>query len=193
MLGEPILDYQMTGRVAQPRANFDIEFAPHNNYPCAGEDSWVAIAVGPEDQWREFCLALGNPEWCRDHRFADKNTRLRNVGPLDQHVAEWTRQHTPEEVTQTLQSHGVAAMPIMNIEDQFSDPHWQQRQAYAQVEHPHLGVEWLYGIPWLLSDTPGSIRSAAPTLGQHNDYVFGQLMGLSATEIERLQAGNVIY
>ena len=92
-----------------------------------------------------------------------------------------------------LQSHGVAAMPIMNIEDQFSDPHWQQRQAFAQVEHPHLGVEWLYGIPWLLSDTPGSIRTAAPTLGQHNDYVFGQLMGLSASEIERLQAGNVIY
>jgi formyl-CoA transferase len=81
----------------------------------------------------------------------------------------------------------------MNIEDQFIDPHLQERQAYQEIEHPHVGIEWLYGMPWLLSDTPGSVRTPAPTLGQHNEYVLGQLLGLSAGELERLGEAQVVY
>lgn len=62
----------------------------------------------------------------------------------------------------------MAAIPVMNIQDQFLGPDWQQRQASAEVEHPRAGVEWLYGMPWLLSDTPGEVRTPAPLLGQHN-------------------------
>ena len=193
MLGEAILDYQMTGRVAEPRGNYDVEAAPHNNYPCAGDDKWVAISVDTEEEWQGFCLALRNPDWCGDPLFVDKPSRLRHVGQLDRYVADWTRQQSASEAVQLLQRHGVAAMPVMNIEDQFSDPHWQQRQTYVEVEHPHLGAEWLYGLPWLLSDTPGSVRTPAPVLGQHNDYVFRQLLGVPAGQLEKLQADQVIY
>ena len=183
----------MTGRVAQPQGNYDQEFAPHNNYPCTGDDKWVAIAVRTEEEWRAFCCALGDPAWTGDPRFADKYHRLRNVRELDQQVAAWTRQYSPQEVTELLQRHGVAAMPVMNIEDQFLDPHFRERQAFVEIEHPHVGVEWLYGMPWLLSETPGSVRTAAPLLGQHNDYVFRQLLGLAPDEIERLQERQAIY
>ena len=193
MLGEAILGYQMTGRVAEPQGNYDVEAAPHNNYPCAGDDKWVAISVGTEEEWQGFCSALGNPDWCRDPVFLDKPGRLRHVGELDLHVSDWTRQQSTSEAVQLLQRHGVAAMPVMNIEDQFLDPHWQQRQAYVEVEHPHLGAEWIYGLPWLFSDTPGSVRTAAPVLGQHNDYVFHQLLGVPAGQIEKLRADQVIY
>ena len=108
-------------------------------------------------------------------------------------MADWTRKNTASEIVRLLQDHGVAAMPVMNIEDQFLDPHWQARQTYAEIEHPHLGAEWIYGVPWLLSDTPGSVRSPAPLLGQHNDYVLRQLLGLSGEELERLQVDEVIY
>jgi crotonobetainyl-CoA:carnitine CoA-transferase CaiB-like acyl-CoA transferase len=84
-------------------------------------------------------------------------------------------------------------MPVMNIEDQFTDSHWQAREAYVDIEHPHAGTEWLYGMPWLLSDTPGSVRTPAPLLGQHNEYVFCQLLGMSVKELERLQAAQVVY
>jgi crotonobetainyl-CoA:carnitine CoA-transferase CaiB-like acyl-CoA transferase len=81
----------------------------------------------------------------------------------------------------------------MNIEDQFTDYHWQAREAYVDIEHPHAGTEWLYGMPWLLSDTPGSVRAPAPLLGQHNEYVFCQLLGMPVKELDRLQAAQVVY
>jgi benzylsuccinate CoA-transferase BbsF subunit len=193
MLGEGILEYQLTGRVPEPRGNYDPDFAPHNNYPCAGDDEWVSIAVRAEEEWQSFCGALGSPDWSRDPRFADKRSRLTNSQELDRLVSAWTRRHSRGEVTQLLQQHGVAAMPVMNIEDQFADPHWQAREAYVDVEHPHAGTEWLYGMSWLLSGTPGSVRTPAPLLGQHNEYVFCQLLGLPAEELERLQSAQVVY
>ena len=84
-------------------------------------------------------------------------------------------------------------MPVMNIEGQFSDPHLQDRQTYASVEHPHVGVEWLYGVPWMLRSTPGSVRAPAPLLGQDNEYVLCQLLGLPAKELELLQDAQVVY
>jgi benzylsuccinate CoA-transferase BbsF subunit len=193
MLGEAVLGYQMTGRVPRPQGNYDPDFAPHNNYPCAGEDKWVSIAVRTEEEWRAFCRALGNPQWTRDPRFADKPSRLKHIRQLDQHIRSWTEQYSAQEITRLLQQHGVAAMLVMNIEDQFADPHLQERQAYVETEHPHVGVEWLYGMSWLLSGTPGSVRAPAPLLGQHNEYVFRQLLGLPAPELERLQTTQVVY
>mgnify|MGYP001383499567 CR=1 FL=1 len=193
MLGEPLLDVQMTGRVAVPQGNYDAEFAPHGNYPCLEDDTWVAIAVRTEEEWQGFRLALGGAGWTGDPQFVDKLSRLRNSRDLDRHVADWTRQRTSQEATDLLQKHGVAAMPVMNIEGQFMDPHLRERQAFAEVEHPHVGAEWLFGMPWLLSDTPGSVRSAAPLLGQHNEYVFHQLLGVPLEELERLQAAQVVY
>ena len=193
MLGEGILEYQMTGRVLGPQGNYDPDFAPHNNYPCAGDDQWVSIAVRTEEEWQSLCRALGNTDWSSDPRFTNKRSRLFNSRELDRLVGNWTRRHSREEITRLLQQHGVAAMPVMNIEDQFTDSHWQAREAYVDIEHPHAGTEWLYGMPWLLSDTPGSVRTPAPLLGQHNEYVFCQLLGMSVKELERLQAAQVVY
>lgn len=193
MLGEALLAQQMTGRTPAPQGNDDPAFVPHGNYPCAGDDKWVAIAVSTDDQWRALAAALGDPGWSRDARFRRRGGRWEHRRELDRHLAAWTRQHSPQEVTELLQARGVPAMPVMNIEDQFVDPHWQERQAFAEVEHPRAGVEWLYGMPWLLSETPGSVRIPAPMLGQHNQYVFHQLLGLTIQELERLAAEQVVY
>ena len=87
----------------------------------------------------------------------------------------------------------MAAMKVMNIEDQFADPHLQERQAYAEIEHPLVGIEWVYGMPWLLSGTPGGVRAPAPSLGEHNGYVLGELLGVPAAELERLAETGVVY
>ena len=149
--------------------------------------------MGSEEDWSAFCQALGSPAWAQEGRFDTLAHRLENVVELDSLVSDWTRQRTAQETTDLLQAHGVAAMPVMNIEDQFLDPHLQERQAYLEVEHPHVGIEWLYGMPWLLGSTPGGISRPAPLLGQHNDYILGELLGFPAREIERLQAAQVIY
>ena len=193
MLGEAFLDCQVTGTAPGPRGNSDPAHAPHNNYPCAEEDRWVAIAVGSDKEWNAFREAMDDPEWAKESKFDTLGARLENVVELDSRVSDWTRQRTAQEITDLLQGHGIAAMPVMNIEDQFLDPHLQERQAYLEVEHPHVGIEWLYGMPWLLSDTPGGIRRPAPLLGEHNGYVFGELLGLATEEIERLRVEQVIY
>lgn len=193
MLGEAFLDYQMTGRIPTPRGNFDTAYVPHNNYPCADADRWVAISVKDNADWAAFVLAMDNPEWCEEDRFSDLRARLENVEELDAHVSAWTRQHTALQITEMLQNVGVAAMPVMNIEDQFLDPHLQEREAYLEVEHPHVGVEWLYGMPWLLGATPGGIRAPAPLMGQHNQEILGDLVGLSQDRMEQFSANQVIY
>ena len=92
-----------------------------------------------------------------------------------------------------LQEAGVAAMPVMNIADQFADPHLNERDTYAEIDHPHVGAEMLYGVPWRFSRTPGSVRNPAPLLGQHNDYVLSELLGMDEVGIARLVDEQVVY
>lgn len=193
ILGEAIMDYAMNGRVATPQGNRHKFVAPHNNYRCKGEDKWVSIAITNEDEWQHFCEAIGNPPWTKEERFADNFSRWNNQEELDRFVTDWTIHSTPYEVTHILQKVGVAAVPVMNVEDQYSDPHFRECHTHVEVQHPLVGLEVLYGIPWRLSETPGEIRRPAPSLGEHNNYVFGELLGLSAKEILQLTEEKVIY
>lgn len=193
MLGEGLLDYMMNGRVLGPVGNVHPTMVPHDNYRCTGDDAWVAIAVRSEDEWRAFCLATGHPEWANDPRFADAYLRRQHRAELHALITSWTGQHTPYEVMETLQAAGVAAMPVMNLDDQFRDPHLREREIHVESEHPKVGLEFLHGIPWRLSDTPGRIHRPAPLLGEHNQYVFGDLLGLPEVEIQRLMEAGALY
>jgi benzylsuccinate CoA-transferase BbsF subunit len=192
MLGEGILDYAMNGRVLRPAGNAHPTMVPHDNYRCQGDDAWVAIAVRSEDEWRAFCRATGHPEWAADPRFADAYRRRQHRSELDALITSWTNQRTPYAVMEILQAAGVAAMPVMNLEDQFRDPHLREREIHLESEHPKVGLEFLHGIPWRLSDTPGRIRRPAPLLGEHNQYVFGELLGLPEAAIQRLVDAGAI-
>lgn len=193
LLAEAILDYNMNKRVAKPQGNWQPNMAPHDNYPCQGDDRWVSIAVKTDEEWLGLCRALGKPELATDERFADSFCRLHHREELDEIVSAWTRERTSEEATQILQREGVAAFPVMNIEDQFLDPHFRARQIHVETEHPKIGIEMLYGLAWKLSRTPGGIQSHAPLLGQHTEYAFGELLGLPQEEVAKLQGSQVLY
>ena len=193
LLGVPMLQYQMTGVVPAPPGNYDPEFAPHNNYPCSGEDAWVAIAVRTDAEWEALAGVIADDALSGDARFADAASRWENRRALDEIISFWTRALTPQQVMERLQAVGVAAMPVMNIADQFADPHLNARETYAEIDHPHVGAEMLYGVPWRFSATPGGVRTPAPLLGQHNDYVLYELLGIDRTEMARLADERVIY
>jgi len=193
LLGEPLMEYIMNGRIPGPTGNRDSIMAPHGYYPCKGEGQWVSIAVKTDEEWRGFCLALGNPIWAQDERFSDRYSRLLNQDALDILVGEWTVNYSPREVTEILQKAGVAAAPFLISREQYHDPHFKERGIFVEVSHPKSGREVFYGIPWKLSDTPGAIRSSGPMLGQHNEYVFKGLMGLSDNEFNNLVQEKVIY
>ncbi len=193
MLGEAFLGYQMSGEPPWPQGNADPEFAPYNNYPCADEERWISIAVRTDGEWQGLCRAMGGPEWSAESRFSNRQSRQANIRELDENITAWTRRHNADEAARLLQEHGVAAMPVMNIEYQFLNPHLQERRTYESVDHPHLGAEWIYGMPWIFSETPGEIRTAAPLLGEHNQYLLCGLLGLTQERLEVLEAEHAVY
>ena len=195
LIGESIMEYTMNGRVMGFQGNLSRWMAPHNLYPCKGEDRWVSIAIKTEDEWDNFCRAMESPPWTEEERFADNNSRLRNREDLDRLVSEWTLEHTPYEVMEILQKAGVAAMPSLDDDERcFTDPHHKARESFVDMETPDIEEPVpIYNVPWKLSETPGKIRDHAPTLGQHNEYVYGELLGLSKEEIARLTEEKVIY
>ena len=190
---EPVLAYSMNRKILGTVGNFNYMMAPHNNYRCQGEDKWVSIAVLTEEEWESFCKAIGNPPWTEKQEFADSYKRLMNRKELDGLINEWTITKTPNEVMEILQKAGVAATPCEDTEDRFLNPHFQEREILIDVEHPATGVDWVPNVICKLSETPGGIRKPAPRWGEHNDYVFGELLGLSKEEIERLVQDKVIF
>ncbi|MBI3966902.1 MAG: CoA transferase [Chloroflexi bacterium] len=186
-----LLEYTMTGRVLAPAGNDQPGAAPGGNYRCVGDDEWVSIAVRSQTEWAGLREALGNPAWVTD--YDDPALRWERRAALDTRLTEWTRGQEANAVAALLQAHGVAAAPCLNTATLFSDPHLRARNAYVEVEHPVTGLEYLYGSPWHLSETPAQITRPAPRLGQHNDYVLCELLGLSEVERARLVEAQVVF
>jgi crotonobetainyl-CoA:carnitine CoA-transferase CaiB-like acyl-CoA transferase len=187
-IGEILMDYTMNGRVQTSLGNRHPAMAPHGCYPCRGEDRWVIVAIADDAEWGNFCQALGNPAWARDERFADAATRYQHQDALDAHMAEWTRQHHAWEIMERLQRAGIAAGPVMREPDLFTDPHLQARGFFQEVTQAESGTHPYPGIMWKMSKTPAPIRRPPVRLGEHNDYVYRELLRLSDDEIEALRA-----
>lgn len=192
-IGEVIMDYTMNGRVHSRNGNRDDIMAPHNCYRCQGEDKWVSIAVSNEEEWEALCQAMGNPAWTKEERFGDQFSRWQNQEELDELIEAWTINYTHYEVTGMLQGVGVAAAPSFSNEELFNDPHCQERECFASVNHPEEGELYVLSTPWKFSATPAKVTAAAPLLGEHNEYVFSELLGMPEEEISRLVAEKVLY
>ena len=193
MVGEATMDYVMNGRIAESRGNRHPYLAPHGIYPCAGDERWVSIAVETTEEWAALCEAMERQDLVETPDLATYEGRAHHRQEIDQAIADWTRSREPHDVMETLQSKGVAAMHCLNQEGRYFDPHIQAREVYVEVEHPVLGKEPVYGVPYRLSETPGKVRGPAPLLGQHNDFVLQEVLGLSAEEQARLVEAKVVY
>jgi len=191
--GDALMEYIMNGRVQSRNGNHDRIMAPHNCYRCRGDDKWVSIAVATDEEWQAFCNAAGHPEWASDERFADTYSRWKNERELNDLIGEWTVNYTHYEVTEILQKAGVAAIPSFSNEEIFSDPHFKARELAVEVEHPSMGKQVVLGPPWRLSETPARVTKSAPTMGENNEYVFGEILGMSGKEIARLIEEEIIY
>jgi benzylsuccinate CoA-transferase BbsF subunit len=193
LLGEAFMEYSMNNRVMGPRGNRHASMAPHGIYPCQGEDQWVSIAVETDEQWRAFCQLAGKPELSSDEQFSSRFERLKHQESLDEIVSEWTRGHSKYEATEILQSMGIAAAPVLSRGEKFSDPQLVAREDFKKVYHPVLGEEVLGANPWRLSLTKPEIYRPAPLVGEQNDYVYGELLKIPASEIKILQEEKIIY
>jgi benzylsuccinate CoA-transferase BbsF subunit len=191
--GNALMDYLMNQRVQMRRGNRDDRMAPHNCYRCSGEDNWISIAVANDREWRALCEAMGKPELAEDPRFAEAEGRWNHQDELDRIISEWSRDRDHYELMHALQKAGIAAAPSLSNKELFEDPHLEERGTFMQIDHPHLKKDWVLAPPWRLSDTPAQIRRHAPSLGEHQQQIFEELLEMSTAEIESLKEEQVIY
>lgn len=192
LLPEPVFEYTMNRRIVGPTGNRHPRYAPRGCYPCTGEDMWVAVDVETDEQFRVLCDAIGRPELADDARFADIASRKQHEDELDDIIETWTCERGNYEVMDLLQRAGVPAGAVLTNQQLLEDPHFRARGFFKRVDHPDVGIQTHIAFPARLSETSARVRRFAPTLGQHNDYVLGELLGLSASEIAELAEKKVI-
>jgi benzylsuccinate CoA-transferase BbsF subunit len=186
ILPEPLLDYQLNGRVWGPRGNDHDAWSPHNCYRTSGDDQWIAIVARNDDEWQALCRVLDAPELAADARFASPAARLAHRAALDAALDARTRAHDARALTTRLQAAGVPAGPTLDAELLTHDPHVAARGFLAYLEHPEVGARPVTRLPWLIEPAVTERYIHAPLLGQHNEYVFQTLLGLTAAEYQHV-------
>ena len=192
---EILLDYAANGRAPERIGNADPVMAPHGCYPCRGDDRWIAIAVGDDSEWQGLCRVLGRPEWVEDPRLSGTLGRWHNREEIDRLLEAETAKWDAHELMTALQAEGVPAGAVLDSKDLLFNPHLMDRKFYEVVRH-HPSTEMpplpYAGRPWKLSGTPAVSPRAAPIMGEHNEFVFGELLGLSVEQIADLEEKGVI-
>ena len=192
VLGEGVVEQAMTGTQPPRNGNRVPTMAPHDVYRCAGEQRWVAIAVRDDDEWRRCANAMGRPDLAADARFATLADRKANQDALDALITEWTIAHPPEQIVAVLQRAGVPSSPSMSNQDLAGDHHLAENGFFVHLPHPEVGTRLHLGMPWRMSDTPCTVRHAAPTLGQHTDDVLRRVLGYSPERSTALRERGVL-
>lgn len=188
-----IPDYDVGGVVRGPSGTRLEGIAPSNIYQSAN-GSWVVIAANQDTVFRRLCGAMGQPELATDHRFVDHLARGRNQDELDGIIGAWAVQRLPDEIIATLSQAGVISGPINTVAEVVEDAqlqargmiadHWDERVC-RNIKGP--------GIVPVLTESPGTIRNAGSAQpGQHNDEIYGGLLGLSADEMTALREDGVL-
>jgi crotonobetainyl-CoA:carnitine CoA-transferase CaiB-like acyl-CoA transferase len=193
-IGPALMDACMNHHLAVPRGNQN-EYAlaaPYGCYQCRGEDRWCVIAVYTEDQWQSFCELLGNPDWAEDERFSSPAARKKHHKILDRYINKWTSGKAPEDVADGLQQAGVAAGVVQNAEDLANDPHLTEAGFFASLDHPLLGEIKTDTYPVNFENFGKETWKASPLLGEANQYVFEELLGMNKATIESYIEKGVI-
>jgi benzylsuccinate CoA-transferase BbsF subunit len=194
MVGPAYMDYVLNGRVAGPKGNEHplAGAAPHGVFPCAGEDRWISIAVPSEQEWDALKLAMDQPDWAQGEEFSNLAMRVKNIDALHTHLARWTAGYGDAELTEKLQALGVAATPVLNIADLLSNPHYKARGTFVEVVHPLGFKETIYGAYVKTSRTEADVRPG-PFIGQDNERVFKDILGMDDERYQQLVADKIIY
>ena len=190
--GDALLDFQANGRIAQAQGNDLYDMAPHNVYPCKGEERWVAIAVANDQEWQAMVEVMGDPAWAFETRFGDQPKRYEHRRELDELVGMWTGQQDNRWVMGRLQQAGIPAGVVNDDRDAYEDPQLGARGFFQELTHAETGTNLYPGIIWKMANTPNEIRRPPPLLGEHNDHVYRDLLQLTDEEYSVMEENGHI-
>lgn len=185
-----LLDHAANGTMPKRAGNADPVAAPHGAYPCSGGE-WCAVSCWDEAEWARLCDATGEAGWRSEPGFATAALRREHRDLLNAAIGAWTVRHAAREVMETLQAAGVHAAVVNTMRDLYEDPQLVARNCWQPHDHAELGTLRYRMLCYRLSETPGRTRSAAPRLGEHNEAVWKDWLGLAAGEYEQLSSLGV--
>jgi crotonobetainyl-CoA:carnitine CoA-transferase CaiB-like acyl-CoA transferase len=194
MFPQAALDAAWNGREQRSIGNRSIEgFVPNGVFPCQGQDRWIAISCRSEAEWEGLVRFMGSPEWATDAGLATGAGRAAREDEIEERLAEWTLTQEQDELFHALQRAGVTAGPVLSARDAAEDPHLAATGAWTRLPATDDYPETDFGTPpYRFSRSDIRIRTAPCALGEHNDYVYRELLGLSDEEVERFRAAGHI-
>jgi len=190
MMESLVTEYDQLGHVRERSGPILPRIAPSNVYPTL--DGIVMIGANQDTVFARLCEAMQAPELARDERYRDHQSRGANQRELDERISAWTATLGTRELLDLLERHGVPSGLIYRTADMLADPHFAAREAIVATAHPRFGTLRMQNVAPRLSASPSAIRTPAPEIGQHNDEIYGGLLGLDASLRAQLRARGVI-
>ena len=191
-LAPQTIDFRVSGRTVSRDGNRSTTAAPQGAYPCQGEDQWCAIAIENDGQWQALRRVIGEPDWAQDSRFQTNEGRLAHQDEIDRNLAQWTISRPPQEVMDLLQSEGVPAGVVQRSSDLLQDPQLAHRGFFRNIDHAEMGNIPYTGHQFRIAGYDSGPRFAAPVMGQHNEMVLREVLGMSDEEVTEAIIGGAL-
>lgn len=167
-------------------------YAPYGAYPCKGDDNWIVVAVSEESEWEGLVNALGNPTWINDEKYSSYEKRKENQKELDAQIGAWSSEYTRYQAMRILQNNGVPAGAVLNGEDLYSNIHLRKRGHIVDIHEPPWGDLSHQGLPAIPGMSEAHADGLPPWIGDHNNYVFGEILGMTDKDIkEGINSGAI--
>lgn len=191
-MGQPLLEYQLDGRVAGAQGNAHPQHCPHGIYQASGDDRWIALAVRDAAEWESLCGVIGRPDLAGDPGLASAAGRRARIEEIDATISAWVSGKERDAASDELASSGVPSAPVLELDERNEHPHWIERGLTLRHEYEGWDPCTIYATPWHLTATPPEMTRRTPLLGEHNDYVFRELLGMDQETIARLTEEGVL-
>ncbi|HXZ88846.1 MAG TPA: CoA transferase [Candidatus Binataceae bacterium] len=189
----PMMETHITHKPVERRGNRLGNGVVGDIFKCApgGPNDYVYMLCTSPDMWQALCRTIGRPDVPEDPRFKERKDRAEYIDQLTAIIEQWTSKRTKQEVMIAMGEAGVPCGAVLDSVELLNDPHMRERGMVVTVDHPVRGKFTMPGCPVKLEDSPADVKSA-PLLGQHNGEVYGAMLGLSATDLDRLKQQGII-
>lgn len=190
-LSPAILQYSISGVVSARKGNRHNWASPHGAFRCSGNEQWLALGIFGNKDWSQFKELLHDCEWLKDERFETVLGRKENEDELEKLVEAWTISYSAFQLEQTLQKAGLSAGVVQNNKDLFDDIQLKDRNHFIMMKHPEMGLSAYDAHGFRLCRTPAKFNKPAPCLGEHNKFVYTNILGMSDEEFTNFSREGV--
>ena len=187
-----IVAHSIDGSAPAKYGNRHPDFVPHGCFPCAGSDNWIVVAVSSDAMWPKLCKLLGRSDWAADEALKSAAGRRQIENEIEAAITAWTSTRAPDDAMNALQAAGVASGVARLPIELLSDPQLHARGFIQEIDRAFIGRHPQPSMPFRETDRPFEIRSAPPTLGEHNREILAGMLGLSDAEIDQLARDGII-